>query len=302
MTESKRVAMLEPPHGPVSVIIDTDPHCETDDHFALAYAICAAEKGEMKIEGFHADFSGGPTIEEGMKKNYDCVINIIDLLNLPKYRDITFYGPTRKFDKENPEITDAVKNMIRVANNHTSEDPVYVLGIGGGTTIASALAVAPEIADKMVLVWLGGNSMHWHSSMECNFWRDPGASEFIFNSDVPLVMVPAWNVTIQLKTSTFELEHYMKTRVPEKDAVCEFLLNRFNRGYNPEKVASCNGTIYDIGGIGYVLHPEWYITRLIPTPVFQYHWASNPQRPLMRICDHINRDALYMDMFNKLTK
>ncbi|MBQ7922529.1 MAG: nucleoside hydrolase [Clostridia bacterium] len=301
MTESKRVEMLELPRGPVSVIIDTDPHLETDDHYALAYAICAAELGEMKIEGLHADFSG-KEVEEGMLKNYDCVINIIDLLNVPKYKEITFHGPTRKFDKENPEVTDAVKNMIRVANNHTSEDPVYVLGIGGGTTIASALAAAPEIAEKMVIVWLGGNSMHWHSSMECNFWRDSSATEFIFDCGVPLVMIPAWNVTIQLKTSSYELDHYMKNRVPEKDAICEFLLNRFNRGFDPTKVAKGSGTIYDIGGIGYVLHPEWYVTRLMVTPVFQYHWASNPQRHMMRICDHINRDALYMDVFNKLTK
>lgn len=301
MTESKRVKMLELPRGPVSVIIDTDPHLETDDHYALAYALCAAEMGEMKIEGLHADFSG-KGIEEGMRKNYDCVINIIDLLNLPKYKEITFFGPTRKFDKDNPELTDSAKNMIDVAKKHTSEDPVYVLGLGGGTNIANALAIAPEIADKMVLVWLGGNSMHWHSSMECNFWRDFNATEFIMNSEVPLVMIPAWNVTIQLKTSTFELEHYMKDRVPEKDAICQFLLDRFNRGFDPTKVGKCSGTIYDLGGIGYVLHPEWFITRLTPTPVFQYHWGSNPQKQLMRICDYINRDALYMDVFNKLTK
>ena len=295
MTEARRVEMLELPKGPVSVIIDTDPHRETDDHYALAYAICAAERGEMKIEGLHADFSGND-IAEGMKKNYDCVINIIDLLKVPQYKDITFYGPTRKFDKDNPEITDAVKNMIRVCNDPARTEPVYVLGIGGGTTIATALKVAPEIAEKMVLVWLGGNSLHWHSSMECNFWRDPGATEFIFESGVPLVMIPAWNVTIQLATSIFELEHYMK----DKNDICDFLLDRFSRG-RPYPTKPSTGTIYDIGGIAYVLRPELFITRLVPTPVFQYHWGSDPTRPLMRLCDHIDRDGVYRDMFDKIT-
>jgi len=54
MTESKRIAMLEPPKGKVSIILDSDTACEVDDQFALTYAVRSAQDGQLVLEGIHA--------------------------------------------------------------------------------------------------------------------------------------------------------------------------------------------------------------------------------------------------------
>ena len=46
MTDAKRIAMLEPPKGKVSIVLDTDTACEVDDQFAIVYAMLSPENVE----------------------------------------------------------------------------------------------------------------------------------------------------------------------------------------------------------------------------------------------------------------
>ena len=46
--------------------------------------------------------------------------------------------------------------MVRLAMAHTAQDPLYVIGLAAITTIASAILLEPEITERMVVVWLGG--------------------------------------------------------------------------------------------------------------------------------------------------
>ncbi len=299
MTESQRVAMLEPPQGKVSIVIDTDAAGEIDDQFAIAYAVRAAEAGELVLEGIHASLSGKNTAE-GMERNYQEILTVLDHLHSPEYRAKSFRGCPVKLKDQCPGESEAVDHLIKTANNPEREGPLYVVAIGGATNIASALMRAPEIAEKIVIIWLAGNSLFWNSTMEANLHRDTIASEHIFNCGVPLVLLPAWNVVVQLRTTIFELEHYLK----DKNDICDYLLHivrDFHDKRCPEGLA-WSKTIWDIAGIAYVLHPEWFGTRLITAPMFQYYWGTNPQRHMIRIADNLNRDRIFKDAFNKLSK
>lgn len=298
MTEFQRVAKLEPPCGKVSVILDTDAACEVDDQFAIAYAVRAAEAGELILEGIHASLSGENTAE-GLEKNYQEILNVLDHLHSPAYKEKSFRGCTEKC-KDQPIMSEAVEHLIQVANDETREGPLYVVAIGGGTNIASAMMAAPEIKEKIVLVWIAGNSLHWSNTLERNLHCDSVASEYIFNSGVPMVLLPAYSVVSELRTSIFELEHYLA----DKNDICRYLV-QLVRDYNGcEKIegTAWSKVIWGVAGIAYVLRPWCFGTRLVPTSVFQYHWASNPQKPLMRIADNVKRDEIFMDMFDKLSK
>ena len=50
MTEAQRISMLERPAGKISMILDTDTYNEVDDQFAVAYAVRAAQAGELVLE------------------------------------------------------------------------------------------------------------------------------------------------------------------------------------------------------------------------------------------------------------
>ena len=52
ISETERRRLLEPPSGPVRVVIDTDAHNEIDDQYALAWALLSQEV--LEIEGIYA--------------------------------------------------------------------------------------------------------------------------------------------------------------------------------------------------------------------------------------------------------
>jgi inosine-uridine nucleoside N-ribohydrolase len=53
MDEATRRRMLEPPRGPVRVVIDTDTANEIDDQFALAWAFTSLDR--LRVEGVYAE-------------------------------------------------------------------------------------------------------------------------------------------------------------------------------------------------------------------------------------------------------
>ena len=60
--------------------------------------------------------------------------------------------------------------------NYTPEKPLYVLAIGAITNVASAILKNPEIIDRIVIVWLGGNALHWPENKEFNLYQDVAAA------------------------------------------------------------------------------------------------------------------------------
>ncbi len=311
MTESKRIAMLEPPSGKVSIVLDTDTGCEVDDQFAVAYAIRAAQAGELDLLGIYAEISiaSYDPVEKkdksispaaGMEKNYQEIMKVLDYMHCPEYKEIAFRGSTARFSKNKPELSPAAEHLIRTALDESREGPLYVIGIGSSTNIASAIAAAPEIKEKIVVVWLAGNSLDHPHVYECNYLQDCVAGEYIFDCGVPMVLLPAFHVVSALSTTVYELEYYLKGKNDIcnylYEIVCDFCDHHSNENEAWSKV------IWDIAGIAYVLHPEWFTTRLVPTPIIGANWASDPTRHIMRLGDFVQRDYVFTDMFDKVTK
>ena len=157
MTESKRIEMLELPKGKVSVVLDTDTACEVDDQFAVAYAVRAAEAGELVLEGIHATqfchtLEGVTDVAENMEKSYQEIHKVLDLMGSTQFKDIVRRGAAKKMKKGEPVMSEAVEHLIELAMDENRTEPLYVVAIGAGTNIASALMVKPEIKEKIVVV------------------------------------------------------------------------------------------------------------------------------------------------------
>ena len=303
MTEATRVALLEPPVGPISMVLDTDTFNEIDDQFALAYAIRAHEAGELTLKAIHAAPFSNPGIpfDQGMELSYQEILRVLDRTHSPNFRDKAFRGSIRQVRPGEPVVSDAAENLIRLAREQDPSHPLYVVTIGAATNVASALMLAPEIKEKIVVVWLGGNCLHWPHVREFNAMQDIAAGQHLFNCGVPLVLLPAENVVEGLRTSIFELEHYLDGKSEIGTYLVSIVREYSKREYHPDHAWS--KVIWDIAGVTWLLHPEWFSTRLVPTPILtdDLHWASDPTRPLMRICDHLRRDPIFMEVFRKLT-
>jgi len=302
MTEAERIAKLEAPTGKIHMVLDTDAACEVDDQFAIAYAVRAAQAGELVLEGLFAESFANPpiTADVGMEKSYEEILRVLDLLEAPQYKAVTYRGAAAKMDEGLPIDSEASDKIIELAMDPTREGPLYVVGIGGATNIALALQKEPKIIEKIVVIWLGGNSPHWPHTVEFNACQDVAATNCLLDSGVPLIMLPAYNAIAGLITSIPELEYYLDGKSKIGTYLVD-IVRTYRKKYDPD--CAWSKVIWDVAGVSYLLHPEWYETSLVHTPMMtaDRHWAQDHRRPMMRVCHYVKRDYIFHDVFKKLT-
>ncbi|HHX65151.1 MAG TPA: nucleoside hydrolase [Chloroflexi bacterium] len=292
----KRVALLEPPRGPVSMVLDTDTYNEIDDQFALVYSLLSPN---LTLEAVYAapffnSRSTGPA--DGMEKSYEEIIRILELMGHPT-EGFALCGSDRYLpSRDEPVPSPAVDDLIARARARRN-GPLYVLAIGAITNVASALLTAPDIIDRIVVVWLGGHPTYWPTAREFNLQQDVPAAQVVFDSGVPLVHVPCKNVAEHLRTTLPEMEAYVKGAGPIGDYLYGIFHDYHDDHYAWSKV------IWDISTVAYLNDPDRVPTRLVPSPILRddVTWApEDPTRHVVRMATDVNRDAVFGDLFRKL--
>jgi hypothetical protein len=92
---------------------------------------------------------------------------------------------------------------------YSAEKPLYVVALGAITNVASAILMNPDIRERIVLVWLGGNALHWPHNAEFNLMQDVHAANVVFKSSMPLWQVPV-STYKQFGVSLAELQYKVK--------------------------------------------------------------------------------------------
>ena len=171
-----------------------------------------------------------------------------------------------------------------------------MIAIGAISNVASALLKSPEIIDKIVVVWLGGHVLEWPHTKEFNLRQDVGGAQVLFDSGVPLILVPAMGVTSHLHSTVPEIEKYVQPH----GAIGEFLAMRFKE-YSDIHMG-WSKQIWDMAAVGWVLDPHWAPSVLTHTPILtdSVTWSIDRSRHLMRYVTQINRDSILRDFFVKL--
>ncbi len=305
MNAAKHLARLARPQGKVDVVLDTDAYNEIDDQFAIAYLLKAPEKANVKAL-YAAPFSNAraATPAEGMEKSYQEILHLLDLMDRSDLAQITFRGSACYMrDEETPVPSPAASDLARRAAAYTPDAPLYVLAIGAITNVASALRIDPSIADKIVIVWLGGHALHWPANAEFNLRQDIAAARVVFGSGAALVQLPCSGVVDQLRTTGPELIHWLRGKGKLCDYLCDSTIAEAE-SYAHGKPWS--RVIWDISVVAWLLDPQgqWVKDYLTATPVPEYdhHYAQDPRRPLMRYVYSIQRDQVFEDLFARLTR
>jgi len=290
--------MLTPPTGRVRAVLDTDTYNEIDDQFAIVYAMLAAERIDLQAiyaAPFHNERSTGPG--DGMERSYEEIERVLDRLGKRPAGGV-HRGSTRWLESlELPVESDAVTDLIHRANA-PGDGPLYVVAIGAITNVASAMLIEPEIANRIVVVWLGGHPSTWHTTSEFNLRQDITAARVILDSGVPFVRVPCVNVTEHLITTLPEMERFVKGR----GAIGDYLYDIF-AAYRPDHFARSK-QIWDIGPIAWLIDPSWVPSAIVHSPILtpDLTWSHDPRRHLMREAIGVNRDAILGDLFRRIEK
>jgi purine nucleosidase len=99
--------------------------------------------------------------------------------------------------------------IIEEAMRSDTALPLFVAVGGGLTEVASALMIEPKIAERLTLVWIGGDAYPAGGTGEYNFGIDPLAAQFIFNeTSVPIWQIPR-SVYATCIVSDTELEAFV---------------------------------------------------------------------------------------------
>lgn len=292
-----------PADGKIDVVLDTDTYNEIDDQFALSYLIKSDDRLSLKAiyaAPFFNQHSQSPA--DGMEKSYDEIFHLLELMGRKDLKSIVYKGSTSYLPSEQEGISSpAAEDLARRAMEYSKDAPLYVIAIGAITNIASAILRNPEIKERIVVVWLGGHSHTWPDTKEFNMMQDVAAARIIFGSGIPLIQLPCMGVVSACTTSGPELSYWLKGKNP----LCDYLLKHTVEEAEAYESSSCwTRAIWDITAVAWLLDEKFTASRLVraPIPEYDFHYAFDDTRHFMRYVYHVNRDLIFEDLFQKLTK
>ena len=259
--------------APRKIIIDTDPG--QDD--AVAILLALASPDEIDVLGVTAVAGNVPL--PLTQKNARVVCELAgksDTLvfagcDAPLVRKlVTAEHVHGKTGLDGPQMADptmplqdqhAVDYIIETLRAHDA-GTVTLCPLGPLTNIASAFNNAPDIVEKVQeLVLMGGAYFQVGNitpAAEFNIYVDPEAAKIVFDSGVPIVVMPL-DVTHKALTTRPRVDAFraMGTKVGDMVAAWTDFFERFDK----EKYGSEGAPLHDPCVIAYLIQPDLYTGR-----------------------------------------
>lgn len=297
------IEQLKKPQGKIDVVLDTDTYNEIDDQYALAYLIKSDEKLNLKAI-YAAPFSNKKcaTPGEGMEKSYEEIMRILTLMERDDLKETVRKGSTQYLeDEQTPVLSEAAEDLVERAMQYTPENPLYVIAIAAITNVASAILMKPEIKERIVVVWLGGQAHWWPENWEFNLSQDICAARVLFGCGVPVVQLPCMGVVSNFRVSGPELIYHLKG----KNRLCDYLVDVTTKeAISDGGNVTWSRPIWDVTAVAWLLDERFEKDCLVhsPVPEFDDRYAFNNTNHFIKYVYHIERDQLLEDLISKLTK
>lgn len=304
MNDLQRLQNLAVPAGPVDCVLDTDTYNEIDDQYALSLMM---KSPKLQVKAIYAApfFNNNSTSpEDGMERSYGEILNLLALMGREDegknvYKGSRTYLPDEKTPVESP----AADHLASLAMEYTIERPLYVVAIGAITNVASAILKKPEIAERIVLVWLGGHDIHWSDTKEFNMVQDIAAARIVFGCGCPLVQLPCMGVVSSFYTTEPELRFWLGG----KNALCDYLVQHtVEEAETYAKNHVWSRVIWDVTAAAWLLNDNnRFMDAVIdhaPIPTYDGTYSFQKHRHLYLRVTHIHRDALFEELFRILAE
>jgi len=292
----------------IALIMDTDANNELDDQHALAYLLFNQHIFEVKGITVNATRNGGDI--EHQYAEAKRVLDLCDARDIPliKGADGDFRSIRQNLGEADYDGKRAVDFIIQTARSSRGEK-LILLPIGKLTNIALALQQAPEIKEKVRIVWLGSN---YPEPGEYNQDNDTASLNYILDQEVPFEMVtvrygkPSGSDAVRV-TPEVILEK-MKGKGPQVAPVegrhggsfttfGDYSVNLFSKidlhGDPPSRA------LFDLVAVAVLKNPAWGERKKIPAPILVDNaWVERPQNSRkITIWENFNEDAILNDLF-----
>lgn len=298
------------------VVIDNDFSGDPDDLFQLVHHVLSPSIEIPFIIGSH--LSEGDEWDPSTVQATNAKAKAEETLRIMGVEDRfeVFEGSNGALtSRRTPQPSAAAERIIEEAKRKDIR-PLYVVCGAGLTDLASAYLKAPEIMNRLIVIWIGGPE---YSDLaiappdvekyEYNQRIDPLAAQVVFNdSDLNLWHVPRSSYR-QLLISFAEIV----TKVKPMGAIGQFLYENIVRIYQWRNDLSSNiGETYILGDQPLVtltalqasFHPapssSTFVTR--PAPIINDNgsYEENPKGRLIRVYTNIDVRLTFEDFFQKL--
>lgn len=287
------------------IILDTDARNFVDDQYAITHALLTPM---FDIRGIIASHFGHDRVEESMEDSWQELQRVLEYSGFAGKVTAVKGAPTKLhyrcegcFGELMPLDSDGAQLIIREAMAAPAGQRVYIGALGPLTNIVSALILEPRIANKIVVVWNGGNN-YPSGGPEFNLTNDIAAANYLFQSEVEVWQIPIKTVTFP-KVSLAELQY----KVMPCGQIGNYLFRQTldfydllqnNPGFPfPESLDICDETI-----IGLLMDEHRYRYRYDNAPFINsemYYHPCPSNRPI-RIYEEIDGRYILEDLFCKL--
>jgi inosine-uridine nucleoside N-ribohydrolase len=283
----RKVPVIPAKEKKIRVIIDSDAKCEIDDQWALSLAILSPER--FDIQGFIGAtyLSGGP---ESIEKSCHEIDTVMKLANMNGRYPIYKGAPPMRYQYE-PSESEGVDFIIREALNCSPQDPLWIIGLGAPTDIASAFLKAPEITDRIVVFW--HLRTQWPDKCyNFNVFGDPHATRILFHSPLSFILFDTGTyLTCPMSESAREVRPHGE-------------LGKYLHDYrlgNDWMMSDTKG-FFDLGDIAALLDPEIASFEEVNCPEVSQDLSyvfKDSKGKILR-CYYIKRDQTFELLYRKL--
>jgi len=292
-----RVHTRETLHVP-QVVLDTDQKNEQDDQHYFGYALFS----ELDILAVNSIHHGGG--QEPI--NYDEILKVLDLAKksgLPNDRvPMIFRGANQRltvphsgqWDHTLPIKTEASEAILAAARGASPDNPVWIVPVGPGTNMASAILQAQEqgldLKDRLRICWLGGSNNEITNEFNGN--NDPWSMYVVGQGSVETWIMPA-PVGARVRIN----------KLTEPACYADNALGRYLKEITPAHNKplfdpSCLSAIISWRlGLNWVKETE---PVTIAGPESGYRWTPTDKPTHVRIIREIDQQAMKDDIFNTM--
>jgi len=266
---NNRLIPTLPPHGErLRIVIDTDAANEIDDLYAIALALRSPER--FRIEGFVATHFAQIAGRDSIQQSYEVLLALLEVAGFAGAWTVVKGGDPIPYLDE-PSDSEGARLIIERAQAGQADDPLWVLGLGAATNLASALLIDPSIKPKVRYVYHARSEWSWPDrSEQFNVGGDVRAARCLLESGVPL----AWFDTGQQLTCPMPVTaekllplgglpaflHEYRLRQPS--------FQRDDKGF------------FDLGDIAWMIRPEFCQNTVVDVPHLDWKMTFHHQGDL----------------------
>lgn len=244
------------------------------------------------------------TPDVGEARSYEEILRVFDACGAPSEGKVFRGSPEHLPSYDRPVESEAAQFIIDQARDRES-GPVYVLAMGALPNIGSALVMAPDIIDNLVVVWTSGFPSYapFCNEPSLNLVQDRLSSRLLFECGVPHVYLPGYHVGAQLTISRPEMEGFVKGRGKIGDYLWHLYTNNpLHEKYVITEPATKTWVIWDIINVAWMLDAAYVSTHLTTSPALDeaLYWQKDASRHKMLEAYDVARDAIFEDFYRVL--